>query len=141
MKRKYLKIFLASLLAFLAICWSLGIKNNEPSWAEAVLYFTLTFLSLNNVGDEKKIVPVVSCVIAGRVVLDITLCTIEAVSTGGIEPAYSWFMTFMSVMGAITAALYYRWPRPWVLATIVLVAIVLIVGVQPLWSEFVVSLR
>ncbi len=137
MKRKCFNVFLSSLGAFLSVSWILGIKNNEPSWAESLLFFTITLLYLRKYDDRRMIVPVVLSVIGGRIIFEVVLDILELVYTGTLEPVYSWFFTFMSVAGTLAGAIYYRWQRPYVLVAIVMAAIGLIVCVQPLWLNFV----
>ncbi len=137
MKRKCFNVFLSSLGAFLSVSWILGIKNNEPSWAESLLFFTITLLYLRKYDDRRMIVPVVLSVIGGRIIFEVVLDILELVYTGTLEPVYSCFFTFMSVAGTLASAIYYRWQRPYVLVAIVMAAIGLIVCVQPLWLNFV----
>ena len=139
MKRKCFNVFLASLGAFLAVCWISGIQNNEPAWAEAVLFFTITFLYLKKYDDRHMVIPVVLSVIAGREVLNVMLNICILLYSGSLQPVYSWFVDFMSVLGILAAALYIRCKRLYVLIGIVLTAILLIVFVQPLWLDFVKS--
>lgn len=139
MKRKCFNVFWSSLGAFWAVCWTSGIRNNEPAWAEAVLFFTITYLYLKKYDDRHMVIPVVLCMIAGREVLNVILNICTLLHLGSLQPVYSWFIDFISVLGILAAALYYRSKRLYVLIGAVLTAILLIVFVQPLWLDFVKS--
>lgn len=141
MKRKCFNVFWSSLGAFVAFCWTFGIQNSEPAWAEAVLFFTITFLYLNKYDDRHMVIPVVLSMIAGREVLNVMLNIATLLHTGSLQPVYSWFVDFISVLGILSAALYYRWKRLYVLIGTVLTAILLIVFVQPVWLDYVKSYR
>lgn len=99
MKRKCFNVFWSSLGAFWAVCWTSGIRNNEPAWAEAVLFFTITYLYLKKYDDRHMVIPVVLCMIAGREVLNVILNICTLLHLGSLQPVYSWFIDFISVLG------------------------------------------
>lgn len=102
MKIKYPICFFASILLFLLTYWSRDYKDTA-SWTGTACYFVLAYLLLEHYDDGTHTIPIVWCLVLGRL-----LPTIPPLFGNLHSASFELFTPFLSVAAIVLAATYHR---------------------------------